>query len=64
MQLLVGLGNPGPRYEGTRHNAGFEVVRAVAARAGAAWRDDGPLRARSAALRVGDDEALLLLPQD
>jgi PTH1 family peptidyl-tRNA hydrolase len=39
MLLLVGLGNPGPKYAGNRHNIGFMAVEAIAARHGfGPWR--------------------------
>ncbi len=37
IRLLIGLGNPGPEYENTRHNAGFMILDRVARRLGATW---------------------------
>ncbi|HEU5171296.1 MAG TPA: aminoacyl-tRNA hydrolase [Gemmatimonadales bacterium] len=61
MRAIVGLGNPGPEYEGTRHNAGFLLADHLARR----W-SFGPFRradrARQASGTVGDHRVVLLKP--
>ena len=60
--MVVGLGNPGTRYEGTRHNAGFAVVDRLADRWGIAV-DRAVDRALIGDGRRGDETVLLAKPQ-
>jgi len=62
LYLVAGLGNPGPRYELTRHNAGFMVIDHLAEDLRAAyWKDEAG--ARTSAVRCGEDEVVLAKPQ-
>jgi len=63
LRLVVGLGNPGPEYEATRHNVGFLVVERLASRCGVALARDRALHARAARARVAGCETLLLEPE-
>ncbi len=61
MRLVVGLGNPGKKYERTRHNAGFWCVERLAHSTRAAFRDEAKFHGRVAKL-AAPVETWLLLP--
>lgn len=60
--LIVGLGNPGREYEGTRHNVGFEVLDDLID----TYHIDGPTKFGKSLIgkgRIGEQKVILMKPQ-
>jgi peptidyl-tRNA hydrolase, PTH1 family len=62
LRVIVGLGNPGPAYERSRHNAGADWVRLVGAARGAQWRREARFFGDTARVDVQGRSLWLLVP--
>lgn len=61
IKAIIGLGNPGPKYEHNRHNIGFKVLDELAQKYHASWRKRDNLEL--AEIMLGDKTVLLIKPQ-
>jgi PTH1 family peptidyl-tRNA hydrolase len=62
MKVIIGLGNPGPKYEGTRHNIGFAVIDYLASAPGVGtWRKK--FQAEVCEFTEDGEQVLLVKPQ-
>ena len=62
IRLIVGLGNPGDKYSDTRHNAGFWLIDALAARYTTPLRQENKFFGRMAKLSLQGNDCWLLEP--
>lgn len=60
--LIVGLGNPGPKYDHTRHNVGFDFVDQLASEQGGSWKSDRKLAGELCQVTLGGRQVTLLRP--
>jgi PTH1 family peptidyl-tRNA hydrolase len=63
IDLIVGLGNPGPEYEATRHNAGFWFVDLLARKHGTSFSRERRLQGEAAEIAIAGRRIRLLKPQ-
>jgi PTH1 family peptidyl-tRNA hydrolase len=64
IQLVVGLGNPGAKYEQTRHNAGFWFVDEVARQYDARFKSESRYKSEVARCSIAGDDCRLQKPMD
>lgn len=62
MKLIIGLGNPGAEYAGTRHNFGFMAVDNFANAIGATFQNKAKFNALVAEVNIKDERVLLIKP--
>ncbi len=62
LRLIVGLGNPGPKYEWTRHNLGFIVAKAFAKKHGLSLKKESEFGGEFATGKMEGSQVYLLLP--
>lgn len=62
MKLIIGLGNPGKEYTGTRHNLGFFVVEQFATKHGATFQQKPKFKAEITELTIGGEKVILAKP--
>jgi peptidyl-tRNA hydrolase, PTH1 family len=62
LRIIVGLGNPGPEHQVTRHNAGFWFVDVLAQRHGVEFRDYRKFSGETARISVSGQDIVLLKP--
>jgi len=62
IRLIVGLGNPGQAYEGTRHNAGAFFIAELARRAGVTLATESKFFGQMARISLADSDLRLLIP--
>lgn len=62
VSLVVGLGNPGPQYQGTRHNAGFWFLDALMQRYPCALRPESKFKGQVCRITIERQELWLLRP--